>query len=117
MGAYKSFDTFLPLRCVCICMAAVRAKTWKVLQLQLPLNFRIAPQSARSALLSPFGPRHVRCFAAGGDGGKPTGAVGWLSAKMSKQISRIGALHEVKKTADKGDVQAMTLRGVCYAMP
>ena len=61
--------------------------------------------------------RHVRCFAAGGDDGKPTGAVGWLSAKMSKQISRMGALHEVKKAADKGDVQAMTLMGVCYAMP
>jgi len=57
---------------------------------------------------------------AGGDGkrsaGTGTGAVAWLSARMSKQISRMGALDTIEKAADKGDPQAMTLMGVCYAM-
>ena len=44
------------------------------------------------------------------------GAVGWLSAKMSKQMSKMGAFNAVKAAADKGDAQAMTLMGVCYAM-
>ena len=48
-----------------------------------------------------------------GDGAKGAGAVSWLSAKMSKQISKMGALEVIQKAADKGDPQAMTLMGVC----
>ena len=52
----------------------------------------------------------------GSVGGSKGMAISWLSAKMSKRISKMGALETVRKAADKGDVQAMTLMGVCYAM-
>ncbi len=55
-----------------------------------------------------------RCFATAGEG--KTGAVAWLSSKMSKRISNMGALDVVKKAADKGDLQAITLMGVCHAI-
>ena len=54
-----------------------------------------------------------RWLAVFGDGAKGAGAVSWLSAKMSKQISKMGALDVIQKAADKGDPQAMTLMGVC----
>ena len=55
-----------------------------------------------------------RCFSTAGDG--KAGAVAWLSSKMSKRISNMGALDVVKKAADKGDLQAITLMGVCHAI-
>eukprot|EP00961_Rhodomonas_salina_P217132 2933909-Rhodomonas_salina.1 len=43
-------------------------------------------------------------------------AVSWLSTKLSKQLSKMGALQKVKEAAEKGDAKAMTLMGVCYGM-
>jgi TPR repeat protein len=90
-------------------LPAAAAPTAPRVRLPLP-----APTSARiSVHLSSAAPR--RWFAGDAGGAKGT-AISWLSAKISKRISKMGALETVRKAADKGDVQAMTLMGVCYAM-
>ena len=100
-----------------------------------PAAQEACPHTLRSALpaaAAPTAPRvrlplparlsvHMRSAAprrwfVGAAGGAKSTAISWLSAKMSKRISKMGALETVRKAADKGDVQAMTLMGVCYAM-
>jgi len=46
----------------------------------------------------------VRWFASPADGGKGKGAVSWLSSKLSKKFSKMGAFEAAKKAADKGYV-------------
>jgi len=91
--------------------AAPRAASATQVQLQGLRTLASARGPVRAAALV-----SRRWFAgAAGGGGKGT-AISWLSAKMSKRISKMGALDTVKKAAEKGDLQAMTLMGVCYAM-
>jgi TPR repeat protein len=45
-----------------------------------------------------------------------SGGVAWLSSRMSKHLSKMGAWHVVHKAAEQGDIQASILIGLCYAI-
>ena len=54
----------------------------------------------------------VRCFSAGHAGGSDN----WLSHKLQKKVAKLGMVDKVKKAAEAGELEAMTLMGAACAM-